>query len=84
MYVYSQLVQSRAKVIFVPDYTCFILCLHVCMLSSVHQRIHNLLFINFNTVFVILVFLLSLMHTHYDIIMTVEFDNDIQISRNVT
>lgn len=54
-----------------------------CMLSSVHQRIHNLLFINFNTVFVILVFLLSLMHAHYDIIITVEFDNDIQTSRNV-
>lgn len=28
----------------------------MCMLSSVHQRIHNLLFINFNTVFVILVY----------------------------
>ena len=55
-----------------------------CMPSSVHQRIHNLLFINFNTVFVIPVFCCHCMHTHHDIIMTIEFDNDIQDSRNGT
>ena len=37
MYVYSQLVQSRVKVIFVPDYTCFILCLDVCLRPCIRE-----------------------------------------------
>ena len=54
MYVYSQLVQSRVKVIFVPDYTCFILCLDVCLHPCIRESTTS--YLSTYTVLVILVF----------------------------
>lgn len=54
MYVYSQLVQSRVKVIFVPDYTCFILCLDVCLRPCIRESTTS--YLSTYTVLVILVF----------------------------
>ena len=78
MYVYSQLVQSRVKVIFVPDYTCFILCLDVCLRPCIRESTTS--YLSTYTVLVILVFAVTVrMHIHHDIIMTIEFDNDIKL-----